>query len=128
MASFGFHDGFSPQLTANRHIAGARRLRADPARPARNGPVTGVLRPLRRCVGNDETDQIGWAELPDDLILTERASLARVSKDGRWHDLICGRPSRRAQQRAPLDEADAATAAAQKSGSSACGTAVSFVA
>ena len=29
-----------------------------------------------------------------------------ISKDGRWHDLGGGRPSRRAQERAPLDEAD----------------------
>jgi hypothetical protein len=29
-----------------------------------------------------------------------------VSKDRRWHDLACGRPSRRAQQRAPLGEVD----------------------
>jgi hypothetical protein len=32
--------------------------------------------------------------------------MARVSKDGRWHDLACGRPSRRAQERAPQDEVD----------------------
>jgi hypothetical protein len=34
-----------------------------------------------------------------------RRPLARVLKDGRQRDLACGRPSRRAQERAPLDEA-----------------------
>jgi hypothetical protein len=29
-----------------------------------------------------------------------------VSKDGCWHDLACGGPARRAQERAPQDEDD----------------------
>jgi hypothetical protein len=40
---------------------------------------------------------------PTDLILRSRAKHG-VSKDGRRHDLACGRPSRRAQERAPQDE------------------------
>jgi hypothetical protein len=41
---------------------------------------------------------------PTDLILKEARSA--VSKDGRWLGLACGRPSRRAQERAPQDEVD----------------------
>jgi hypothetical protein len=40
---------------------------------------------------------------PMDLVLRSCAKHG-VSKDGRWHDLACGRPSRRAQERAPQDE------------------------
>jgi hypothetical protein len=40
---------------------------------------------------------------PTDLILRSRAKHG-VSKDGRRHNLACGRPSRRAQERAPQDE------------------------
>jgi hypothetical protein len=40
-----------------------------------------------------------------DLVLRSRAKHG-VSKDGRWHDLACGRPSRRAQERAPQGEVD----------------------
>src|SRR5262249_12840953 len=86
-------------------------------------------RPYRPLVDRfHETNQIGRAEFrPDGPHPEERASLARVSKDGRWHDLACGRPSRRANRnrllpistplkcrsragptsvRAPLDEVD----------------------
>jgi hypothetical protein len=41
-----------------------------------------------------------------DLILRRPRSCAAVSKDGGGHDLACGRPSRRAQERAPQDEAE----------------------
>jgi hypothetical protein len=40
---------------------------------------------------------------PTDLILRSRAQHG-VLKDGRQHDLASGRPSRRAQERAPQDE------------------------
>jgi hypothetical protein len=39
-----------------------------------------------------------------DLILRRPPSWAAVSKDGHGLDLVCGRPSRRAQARAPQDE------------------------
>jgi hypothetical protein len=42
---------------------------------------------------------------PTDLILRSRAKHG-VSKDGHRHDLAYGRPSRRAQERAPQDEVD----------------------
>ena len=74
-----------------------------------------------------ETHRIGRMELkPTDLILKEahrsrvyprsahqvRKSATAdlrcaVSKDGRWLGVACGRPSRRAQERAPQDEVDA---------------------
>jgi hypothetical protein len=44
---------------------------------------------------------------PADLILRRPPSWAAVSKDGHRHDLACGRPSRRVQERAPQDEAEA---------------------
>jgi hypothetical protein len=38
------------------------------------------------------------------LKLFNSRALRRVSKHGRWRGLACGRPSRRAQNRAPQDE------------------------
>jgi hypothetical protein len=40
------------------------------------------------------------------LKLFNSRALRRVSKHGRWLGLACGRPSRRAQVRAPQDEVD----------------------
>jgi hypothetical protein len=72
-------------------------------------PHSGVWRKMMRVSivkRFHEANQIGWVEFrPDRPHPEERASLARVSKDGRRRDL-CGRPSRRAQERALLDEAD----------------------
>jgi hypothetical protein len=42
---------------------------------------------------------------PTDLILRSRA-MRGVSKDGRRHDLACGRPSRRAQSKSAVADFD----------------------
>jgi hypothetical protein len=49
-----------------------------------------------------KSDQTDGTE-PINLILRSRAKHG-VSKDGHRLDLACGRPSRRAQERAPQDE------------------------
>jgi hypothetical protein len=52
------------------------------------------------------SDEMGFKR--GDLILRSRAKHG-VSKDARRHDLAYGRPSRRAQERAPQDEVSGGT-------------------
>src|SRR5438309_912289 len=69
-----------------------------------NNTIAGLLGRRARDIA-----QALWPNEPDvqlkptDLILRRAHALhAPVSKDGRWHDLACGRPSRRARKRALL--------------------------
>ena len=77
------------------------------------------FRPAGRLVDRfHETDRIGRVvSQSTDLILRSRAKHG-VSKDGCWHDLACGRSSRRAQGRAPQDEVDDINTAGGRPGES----------